>query len=77
MFPDSCREANAFWGELLGLLALHLLLSGVNIISPMLSGEVNVYLDCLGAFQAIRNLLGFGIPSRSKCMDILKMIMTC
>ncbi len=41
--------ANAYRGELLGLLAIHLILLSVNKQHMNLSGNVEVVSDCLGA----------------------------
>jgi hypothetical protein len=41
-FPEASTVANAFWGELLGLMAVHLLLLGVNTVSPGLNGWVRM-----------------------------------
>jgi hypothetical protein len=44
MFPDASAAANAFWGELLGLMAVHLLLLTVNTVSPGLNSRVKIIL---------------------------------
>jgi hypothetical protein len=41
-FPEASAAANAYWGELLGLMAVHLLLLAVNTVSPGLSGRVKI-----------------------------------
>ncbi len=48
-FPEASTAAYAFWGELLGLMVVHLLLLAVNTVSPGLNGWVKIYSDCLGA----------------------------
>ncbi len=40
VFPEASIEANTFQGELLGLMAVHLLLLAVNTVSPGLTGLV-------------------------------------
>jgi hypothetical protein len=55
-FPEASFEANAFCGELLGLMAVHLLLLAVNTVSPGLTGLVRVYSDCLCALSRIAEL---------------------
>ena len=44
---EALYVANAYQGELLGLMATHLILLGVNIIRPGLTGSVEVASDCL------------------------------
>jgi hypothetical protein len=55
-FPKASAAANAYWGELLGLMAVHLLLLAVNTVSPDLSGRVKIYSYCLGALGRVFNL---------------------
>jgi hypothetical protein len=38
--------ANAYRGELLGLMAIHLILLSVNTVHPKLKGEVKIVSDC-------------------------------
>jgi hypothetical protein len=67
--------ANAYRGELLGLMAVHLLLLAVNTVSPGLSGSATIYSDCLGALGRVAKLPPYRIPSRCRHSDILKTIM--
>jgi hypothetical protein len=77
-FPEAFKAANAFQGELLGLMAIHLLLLAVNTVSPGLAGWVKIYLDCLGALGRTAELPPYCIPTRCKHSDVLKMILgTC
>jgi hypothetical protein len=48
-FSESTLAANAYRGELLGLMAIHLLLVSVNRVHNTLEGSVEVVSDCLGA----------------------------
>ena len=48
-FSEASAAANAYRGELLGLMAVHLLLLTVKTASTGLIGCVTIYLDCLGA----------------------------
>ena len=48
-FPENSRSANAYRGELLGLMAIHLLLKAVEVVSPGSGGTVEIFSDCLGA----------------------------
>ena len=68
-------SANAFRGELLGLLAIHLILLSINKLDPSLSGRLVVYSDCLGALGRVENLPPYRIPTRCKHSDILKIIL--
>ncbi len=52
-FSKTSIDANAFQEELLGLMAMHLLLLAVNTVSPGLTGWVQVYSDCLGALSPV------------------------
>ena len=55
-FPEQTLAANAYQGELLGLMAVHLLLLSVNKIETQLSGLVTIYSDCLGALSRVAEL---------------------
>jgi hypothetical protein len=75
LFPEASKAANAFQGELLGLMAIHLLLLAVNTVSPGLAGRVKIYSDCLGALGRTADLPLYCIPTRCKDSDVLKMIL--
>ena len=53
LFPEASRIANAYRGELLGLMAIHLILLAANKVWPRLEDKVKIYSDCLGALQKI------------------------
>jgi hypothetical protein len=72
---EKCKQANAYRGELLGLMAVHLLLLAVNKANPDLEGSAHVYSDCLGALDKVENLPPQRIPSKCRHSDILKNIM--
>ena len=74
-FSEATLAANAYRGELLGLMAIHLLLLSVNKVHPSLTGEVDIVSDCLGALSRVSNLPAYRIPSRCKHSDILKNIL--
>ncbi len=74
-FSEALLVANAHRGELLGLMAIHLILLSINKIDPTLSGSVEVVLDCLGALKQFAYLPPYRIPSRCHHLDILKTIM--
>lgn len=74
-FPELSVDACAYRGEMLGLLAIHLILLAVNRISSELGGKVIVYSDCLGALTRVASVEGTRLPSGTKHADILKIIM--
>ena len=69
--PDAC----AYRGELLGLMAIHLILLGINDYNKGITGSVHIYSDCLGALEKVENLPPYRIPSRCSHGDILKNIL--
>jgi hypothetical protein len=74
-FKEASKAANAYRGELLGLMAIHLILVSVNRVHNSLSGNVKVVSDCLGALQRVTYLPPYQIPSKCKHSDILKNIL--
>jgi len=74
-FPEKSLCANAFRGELLGLMAIHLILKAVNQIDQQLEGSAKIVSDCLGALGRVSKLPPHRIPSRCKHSDILKNIL--
>ena len=75
-FPEHSKNANAYRGELLGLMCIHLLLLSFNLSWPGLKGSVDIYSDCLGALNKVKNLPPHRISSKCKHSDILKTIMS-
>jgi hypothetical protein len=75
LFSESLAVANAYQGELLGFIAIHLVLLSVNKIHPTLGGSVEIILDCLGALNRVSYLPPYQIPSRCQHSDILKNIL--
>ena len=73
--PEQSLAACAYRGELLGLLAIHLILLSVNKVHPSLSGSAVIYSDCLGALGRVKDLPPYRIPTRCKHSDILKTIL--
>jgi hypothetical protein len=55
-FAEASVAANAYCGELLGLMAVHLLLLGVGTTSPGLRGSVAICSDCLGTLGCVEKL---------------------
>ena len=47
-FPEQLVAAGAYQGEILGLMAIHLILLAVNKVSPTLQGRVQIYYYCMG-----------------------------
>jgi hypothetical protein len=74
-FTESLAVANAYQGELLGLMAIHLLLPSMNKIHPTLEGSVEIVLDCLGALNCVSYIPLYQIPSRCRHSNILKNIL--
>merc|ERR1711966_107670 len=74
-FPEASKVANAYRGELLGLMAIHLILLALNKVWPTLQGRAKVYSDCLGALQKVTTLPPHRSPGRCRHSDILKNIM--
>jgi hypothetical protein len=68
-------NASSYQGELLGLMAIHLILRGVHEVSPGLTGSVHILSDCLGALYKVENLPPYQIPTQCRHSDILKNIM--
>ncbi len=66
--------ACSYCGELISLLAIHLILLSVNKVNPNLLGSVHIYSDCLGALDKVENLPPHRIPSKCRHSDVLKNI---
>ncbi len=64
-FSEQTIAACSYRGELLGLMAIHLILLSVNRIDPTLTGLAHIYLDCLGALNKIQHLPPHRIPSNA------------
>ena len=74
-FAEHTPDAGSYRGELLGLMAIHLILRGVNTVHPALRGSVTILSDCLGALTKVRDLPPYRIPTQCSHSDILKNIM--
>ena len=74
-FLEESIAANAYRGELLGIMAIHLILVSVNKLNILLAGSVEVVSDCLGALSRMVNHPPYRIPYRCKHWDILKNIL--
>ena len=74
-FPECYQGANAYRGELMGLMAIHLILLAVKKVWPSLRGRAVIYSDCLGALGSVANLPPHRIPTKCRHSDILKNIL--
>ena len=74
-FPEQAMAACAYRGELLGLMAIHLILLAANKLNPELRGSAAIHSDCLGALTKVADLPANRIPTRCRHSDILKNIM--
>jgi hypothetical protein len=75
MFSEALMVANAYRGELLGLMAIHLILLSVNKLHSNLAKKVEIVSDCLGALKRVTYLPPYHIPSRCCHSNILKTIL--
>ncbi len=62
-FLELLLVANAYRGELLGLMAIHLILLSINKLHCNLAGSVEIVSDCLGALKRVTYLPAYRIPS--------------
>ena len=67
---EQTMSANAYQDELLGLMALHLILLSMNKVALNLEGSVHIYYECLEALDqmehlncCIRSQLAVNIPT--------------
>ncbi len=74
-FSKSLNVANAYQGELLGLMAIHLILLSIDKINRAINRSAEIVSNCLGALRRITELPPYRIPSRCKHSDILKNIL--
>jgi hypothetical protein len=74
-FTEDSEAACSYRGELMGLMAIHLIFLAVNEVTPGLKGEVHIFSDCLGALEKVKNLPPTRIPMNLAHSDILKNIL--
>ena len=74
-YTEATNVANTYQGELLGLMAIHLILLSVNKFNCQLSGSMEIVLDCLGTLKQVTFLQLHRIPSRCRHSDILNTIL--
>jgi hypothetical protein len=74
-FPEASTTACSYRGELVCLMAIHLLLLAVNETYPAIQGSIHLYSDCLGVLDKARNLPPARIPANWAHFDVLKNIL--
>ncbi len=52
-FAEGSLSANAYRGELLGLMAIHLICLAVQRTEADLRGQITIFSDCLGALGRV------------------------
>ncbi len=52
-FSEALLVTNAYRGELLGLMAIHLILLSINKLHKYLAGSAEIVSDCLGALKRV------------------------
>jgi hypothetical protein len=72
LFTEHTKDACSYCGELLGLMAIHLILLAVNKCTPKITGSAQIYSDCLGALNKVKDLPPYRIPTQCSHLDILK-----
>ena len=68
-FSKASKVACSYRGELIGLMAIHLILLVIN------DGLVHIYSDCLGALDKVKNLPPSRVPLGLSHSDVLKNIL--
>ena len=63
-FVEHLPDAGSYRGELLGLMAIHLVLRGVHEFSPAIRGSVQIISDCMGALNKVENMPPYQIPTK-------------
>ena len=78
-FPELSRCGYNYRGELVGLMAIHLIILATNEANAGPTGRVKIRSDCLGALNKVKNLLPTRIlTGGSAHSDILKnMLVNC
>ena len=61
-FPEVSQVACSYRGELVGLMAIHLILLAINKINPDLKGSVHIFSDCLGTLNKVKDLPPTRVP---------------
>ncbi len=55
-FTECSEDACAYRGEIMGLMAIQLILASVSKSRPIKEGKVDIYCDCLGALGMVENI---------------------
>jgi hypothetical protein len=74
-FTEYTQDAGSYRGELLGFMAIHLILLAVNECHVGIEGSVHIWSDCMGALDKVEHLPPYRIPTRCSHGDILKVIL--
>jgi hypothetical protein len=74
-FPEVSQVTCSYRGELVGLMAIHLILLGINKINPDLAGLVHIFSDCLGTMNKVKDLPPSRVPSSCAHSEVLKNIL--
>ncbi len=74
-FPEDTVAACTYCGELLGLMAIHLILLAANKVRPDLEGSIEIHSDCVGVLEKVSNLPSNRTPTQCGHSDILKNVM--
>ncbi len=75
LFTEHTKDTCSYRGEVLGLMAIHLILLTVNKCTPGITGSAQIYSDCLGALNKVKDLPPYHIPTWCSHSDILQNIM--
>ncbi len=75
LFTEHTKDVCSYRRELLGLMAIHLILLAVNECMPRVTGSARINSDCLGASNKVKDLPPYCIPTWCSHSDILKNIM--
>jgi hypothetical protein len=74
-FPVVSQVACSYRDELVGLMAIHLILLAINKINPDLAGLVHTFSDCLGMLNKDKDLPPSRVPLTCAHSDVLKNIL--
>jgi hypothetical protein len=74
-FTERSADACAYRGELMGLMAIHLILRATNVAYPGTGGSLKIYSDCNGALNMVKHIPTPRLPNQCKHADILKNIL--
>jgi hypothetical protein len=62
-FTERSEDACAYQGEIMGLMAIQLILAGVDRFTEEQQGKVDIHCDCLGALGMVENIPKTRIPT--------------